>query len=172
VGFLDLHDGVGHCRATVAHYRGGVPDGPAPNAEREYDTVLAGRDHVYLGLGMTDIAVDDADLAVELPVARRVSHATGALQGGVLASLVDIVAARLAARGAEEGETPAMSDMVIHFLAPITGGPARAEGRVLRRGRHSVVVHVDVRDMSTERLAAVSTVSFTVLAPLSDEGDQ
>jgi acyl-coenzyme A thioesterase PaaI-like protein len=39
---------------------------------------------------------------------------------------------------------------------------------VLRRGRRSVVIHVDVRDLATERLAAVSTISFTVLAPLVD----
>ena len=58
--------------------------------------------------------------------------------------------------------------MNIHFLAPIVEGPARAEGTVLRRGRRSVVVHVDVRDLATDRLAAVSTISFTVLAPLAD----
>jgi acyl-coenzyme A thioesterase PaaI-like protein len=37
---------------------------------------------------------------------------------------------------------------------------------VLRRGQRSVVVHVDVRDLAADRLAAVSTISFTVLAPL------
>jgi len=145
-----------------------VPDDAGP-AQGEFAGVLGSADHLYLTLGLTDVEVADTDLAVELALTPRVSHASGALQGGVAASLIDVVAARLAARGAEEGSVPAMSEMVVHFLAPITGGPARAEGRVLRRGRHSVVVHVDVRDMASERLAAVSTVSFTVLAPLDEQ---
>ncbi|HZQ83374.1 MAG TPA: PaaI family thioesterase [Acidimicrobiales bacterium] len=146
-----------------------MPDDTAARAQQEFEAVVGPGDHVFLTLGMTDVEAEDADLAVEIPVVPRVSHASGALQGGVTASLIDIVAARLATRGAEAGETPAMSDMVIHFLAPITGGPARAEGRVLRRGSRTVVVHVDVRDMATERLAAVSTVSFSLLAPLPDQ---
>ena len=146
-----------------------MPDDTADGARREIEAVLGPGEHVYQALDMRDVEAEDADLAVELPLTARVCHSSGALQGGVIASLIDLVAARLAGRGAEEGYTPAMSDMVVHFLAQITGGPARAEGRVLRRGHRSVVVHVDVRDMASERLSAVSTVSFTVLAPLGDE---
>ena len=98
----------------------------------------------------------------------RLANSRGALQGGLIATLIDVVAGRLAMVGADEGHSSATSDLSIHFLAPIVVGPARAEGKVLRHGRRSVVVHVDVRDVATDRLAAVSTIAFTVLAPLAD----
>jgi uncharacterized protein (TIGR00369 family) len=137
-------------------------------AQREVREALASGEHLFQSLGMTDVEVDGADLAIEMPVAPRLANSRGALQGGLIATLIDVLAGRLAMDGADAGHTSATSDITIHFLAPIVGGPARAEGKVLRRGRRSVVVHVDVRDLATDRLAAVSTISFTVLAPLAD----
>jgi len=129
---------------------------------------LRAGDHVLGSLGLVDVDVEGAELAIEMPVTPRLANSRGGLQGGLIATLIDIVAGRLAMGGADAGHSSATSDMSIHFLAPIVEGPARAEGRVLRRGRRSVVVHVDVRDLATDRLAAVSTISFTVLAPLAD----
>ena len=116
-----------------------------------------------------DVEVDGVDLAIEMPVHRPyVANSRGSLQGGLIATLIDVVAGRVAAAGLDAGHSSATSDMNVHFLAPIVEGPARAEGTVLRRGRRSVVVHVDVRDLASDRLAAVSTIAFTVLAPLAD----
>jgi uncharacterized protein (TIGR00369 family) len=145
----------------------GVKDAP-----RQMDpAVLAAMhsgEHLITSLGMEDVEVDGADLAVVLAVSPRLSNSRGSLQGGLIATLIDVVAGRLAMQGADEGHSSATNDMNIHFLAPITQGPARAEGKVLRRGRRTVVVHVDVRDLATDRLAAVSTMSFTLLAPRTE----
>lgn len=137
-------------------------------AQREVQEALRSGEHLFTSLGMVDVEVDGADLAIEMPVTPRLANSRGTLQGGLIATLIDVVAGRLAVGGADAGHSSATADMSIHFLAAIVDGPARAEGRVLRRGRRSVVVHVDVRDLATDRLAAVSTVSFTVLAPLAD----
>ena len=137
-------------------------------AQEDVREALDSGEHLFMSLGMTDVEVEGADLAVEMPVSPRLANSRGGLQGGLIATLIDVVAGRLAMDGAKAGHSSATSDMSIHFLAPIVVGPARAEGRVLRRGRRSVVVHVDVRDLATDRLAAVSTISFTVLAPLAD----
>ena len=53
--------------------------------------------------------------------------------------------------------------MTIHFLAPIVEGPARATATVVRAGRRTIVVAVDVTDVGGERLAARATLSFAVL---------
>jgi uncharacterized protein (TIGR00369 family) len=137
-------------------------------AQRDMQEALQSGEHLFASLGMTDVDVDGIDLAIEMPVTPRLANSRGGLQGGVIATLIDVVAGRLAMNGADVGYSSATNDMSVHFLAPIVEGPARAEGKVLRRGRRSVVVHVDVRDLATKRLAAVSTISFTVLAPLAD----
>ncbi len=54
----------------------------------------------------------------------------------------------------------------MHYLSPVAVGPARAEARVLRQGRSTNVLQVEVTDVGRDNaLAAVSTIAFSVLAP-------
>lgn len=89
----------------------------------------------------------------------------GDLQGGLVATLIDIAAGRLADRHVGPGQDIATADMTVHFLAPILEGPARAEATVVRAGRRLSVIAVDVTDAARDRLAARATLSFAVLDP-------
>jgi uncharacterized protein (TIGR00369 family) len=122
--------------------------------------------HLFAQLKMRDVEVEGVELAMEMPTAPDRTNARGALQGGLIATLVDIVAGRLALQGQPSDQSVATSDLTIHYLAPILTGPARAEARVLRRGSRSVVLNVEVYDAGEERLAAVATIAFAVLRPL------
>ncbi len=96
------------------------------------------------------------------------ANVRGALQGGLITVLIDVCAGRLAYElcDNENGYSTATSDLTVHFLSPVVVGPARAEARVLRRGASKFVLHVDVTDVGRDnKLAAVSTIAFTVLAP-------
>jgi uncharacterized protein (TIGR00369 family) len=124
-------------------------------------------EHLFAQLNMRDVAVEGADLAMELPTAANRTNARGGLQGGLIATLIDVVAGRAALQGLPSLESVATSDLTVHYLAPVLVGPARAEARVLRRGRRSVVVSVDVYDAGADVLAAVSTIAFAVLRPRS-----
>ena len=124
-------------------------------------------EHFFAQLGMRDVVVDGVDLAIELPTAANLTNARGGLQGGLVATLIDVVAGRVALLGLPSADSVATSDLSIHYLAPVLVGPARAEARVLRRGSRSVVVSVEVYDAGAERLAAVSTIAFAVLRPRS-----
>ena len=129
-------------------------------------TATAARpEHFFAQLGLRDVAVDGVDLAMELDNKPDRTNARGALQGGLIATLVDIVAGRLAVRGLPSAESVATSDLTIHYLAPVVEGPARAQAKVLRRGKRSVVLQVEVYDVGADRLAAVSTIAFAVLRP-------
>ncbi len=121
--------------------------------------------HLFAQLELRDLEVEGADLAVEMPTGPHLTNARGALQGGLIATLIDVVAGRAALQGMPSLESVATSDLSVHYLAPVVVGPARAEARVLRRGRRSVVVDVQVYDGASDRLAAVSTISFAVLQP-------
>ena len=123
--------------------------------------------HLFAQLDMRDVEVEGAELAIEMPTAPHLTNARGGLQGGLIATLVDIVAGRLALQGLPSLESVATTDLTVHYLAPVMVGPARAEARVLRRGKRNVVVSVEVRDVGADRLAAVSTIAFAVLQPRS-----
>jgi uncharacterized protein (TIGR00369 family) len=121
--------------------------------------------HFLAQLDFRDVEVEGVELAMEMGTAPNLTNSRGALQGGLIATLIDIVAGRLALQGTASAETVATSDLTIHYLAPVLAGPAQARANVLRRGSRSVVVHVDVYDVATNRLAAVSTISFAVMRP-------
>ncbi len=120
--------------------------------------------HLLTQLGMYDVEVPEgADLAMALPVHGRVSNPRGGLQGGIIATLVDVTAGRAALAVAGPGHGVPTSDLHIRFLSPITEGPAVAVARVLRKSRRQVVLAVDVHDAGREVLAASATLSFAIV---------
>ncbi len=126
-----------------------------------HDRVLAAGDHLLQQLSMRDVEVAGADLAVELDLDGRITNPRGALQGGLLATLVDIVAGRAVLAGGP-GDGVATSELSVHYLHGLTIGPGRAVATVVRRGDHSAVVTVDVFDAGSDTLCAIATVAFSV----------
>ena len=131
----------------------------------EHRRILAEGQHLFSQLCIRDVDVPDVELAIEMDLTPRVANPSGALQGGLIATMADIVAGRLAIVGLDPGWTVATTDLAVHYLGPVNAGPARAEGTILKRGRSSIVVHVEVRDVGRNRLAAVSIVTFAVVGP-------
>lgn len=131
---------------------------------RHKETLAAGQ-HLLSGLGMRDVEVDGADLAVELEVDDTLTNPSGALQGGLVATLADIVGGRMAMTGLDEQSIVVTSDLTVHYLAGVTGGCAHAVGTVLRRGRRAVVTRVEIYDGRDGPLAAACQLAFTIVTP-------
>jgi uncharacterized protein (TIGR00369 family) len=143
-----------------------------PNAgmtEPHHEAIERGG-HLFQQLGTRDVPGPEGHLVIEMDVRPEVSNVRGALQGGLIAVLVDVCAGRLAYQTCdhENGFSTATSDMTIHFLSPVVVGPARADAWIVRQGQSSFVLQVEVTDVGRDdKLAAVSTIAFTVLAPRS-----
>lgn len=91
------------------------------------------------------------------------ANTRGALQGGLLATLIDIAAGILAGRHVGTDQDVTTADMHINYLAPVVEGPARAEAIIVRAGKRLIVTAVDVKDVARDRLACRATLSFAVL---------
>lgn len=104
----------------------------------------------------------DGDLIVELPVAPHVVNTNGGLQGGLLATLVDIVAGQRALEVIPPDTSVVTSDLSVRYLRPIRAGAARATSRIVYSGRRSLVMQVDIESPDRE-LAVVATVSFAII---------
>ena len=134
----------------------------ARSAEEHQQTLDAG-DHIFSALQMTDVVVDGADLAIALELSPRFTNPRGGLQGGLVATLADIVAGRAANDRLDPGFAAVTADLHVHYLASITAGPAIAAARIVRRGRRSIVVQVDIFDGHGGPLAAVCTLAWAVV---------
>ncbi|KGI67772.1 PaaI family thioesterase [Mycolicibacterium rufum] len=119
--------------------------------------------HLFAQLNFRDAEESDERMVIELDNRPDLTNRRGALQGGLVATLIDVAAGRLADRLVGPGRDVTTADMTVHFLAPVLEGPARAEATVVRAGRRLVVIAVDVTDVARDRAAARATLSFAVL---------
>jgi uncharacterized protein (TIGR00369 family) len=141
-----------------------------PNGQltKLHNEVIEQGGHLFELLGTRDMPSADGHLVIEMDVRPEVSNVRGALQGGLIAVLVDVAAGRLAYESCdhEHGFSTATSDLTVHFLSPVVVGPARADAWIVRQGRSNFVLQVEVTDVGRDnKLAAVSTIAFTVLPP-------
>jgi uncharacterized protein (TIGR00369 family) len=111
-------------------------------------------------LGLREVSAEDGTLIMEMPVSEKVTNTSGGLQGGLIATMADVAAGQLAARNTAFGNGIATTDLFVRYLRPIKNGPARAVARILRTGRRSVVVHVDIFRGDDDELAATANVGF------------
>lgn len=114
-------------------------------------------------MGMRDIEDSAERFVIEMDNAPDLANSRGALQGGLVATLIDCAAGRLAGNHVGAHQDVTTADMNVHFLAPVMKGPARAEATIVRAGKRLIVVSVDVADVSADRLAARATLTFAVL---------
>ena len=114
-------------------------------------------------IGYRDAAGADDEAVVELPVAPHVINTNGGLQGGLLATLVDTAAGKLAMRRLPPGHSVVTSDLSLRYLRPVTDGAARAVARIVHDGKRSMVVQVEIRAMPDDDLAVIATVSFAII---------
>lgn len=121
--------------------------------------------HLFHQLPFYDVVDTDDTVVVDLHNRPDLVNIRGALQGGLVATLIDVAAGRLAAKHVKTGASVSTADMSIHFLAPIVDGPARAAATMVRAGKRLIVVGVDVVDVARDRPAARATLSFAVLEP-------
>lgn len=119
--------------------------------------------HMLDQMGFRDVEVSAERLVLEVDNRPDLANRRGALQGGLVATMIDIAAGRLAGDLVGDDQDVTTADMTVHFLAPIVEGPARAVATVVRAGKRIIVTSVDVTDAGRDRLAARATVSFAVL---------
>jgi uncharacterized protein (TIGR00369 family) len=111
----------------------------------------------YLGLRWN--TVDEDRVSVDLDLRDDLRGPTGNLQGGIIATLVDVAAASTAALSGTG--LVATTEMTVHYLAPGKVGPVRAVGELLRSGGRAISVEVRVFDVGVDgRLMAVALAAF------------
>jgi uncharacterized protein (TIGR00369 family) len=121
-------------------------------------------EHILNRLDYVEVESTDDRLVMEMDNRPDLANVRGALQGGLVATLIDIAAGILAGRHTGVGYDVTTADLNIHFLAPVLGR-ARAEATIVRAGRRLIVTAVDVFDIDRNRLAAKATLTFAVLEP-------
>ena len=104
----------------------------------------------------------NGEFAMTMPVSPNVVNTSGALQGGLIATLVDVAGGQFGLDYLQQGTTMTTSDLFVRYLRPIRQGSARAVPRMVRAGRRAMVMQVDIYGDGDE-LAAIATVNFAII---------
>jgi uncharacterized protein (TIGR00369 family) len=105
----------------------------------------------------------NGEFAMTMPVSPQVVNTSGALQGGLIATLVDVAGGQFGLDFLQPDTTMTTSDLFIRYLRPIRQGSAFAVPRMLRSGRRAMVMQVDIYGDDDEELLATATVNFAVI---------
>jgi uncharacterized protein (TIGR00369 family) len=116
-------------------------------------------------IGLEKVTSTDDTVVMEMPVDDRVTNTAGGLQGGLIATMADVTAGQLASTSTPFGNAIATTDLFIRYLRPIKerNSPARAVAKILRLGKRSVVIQVDIYRGDDGELAATATVNFAAV---------
>lgn len=143
-----------------------MPESEPDPADDELGDILRRVPGHALGLfGLKRVHEEGADMAYEVELRPEIENSHGSLQGGLAATLADVVAGRaVVERLRPSGRRTATLDLHIRYLLPTKVGPVRAIGTIRRFGARVVVVEVDIIDVGVDRqLVATATVAFMVL---------
>jgi uncharacterized protein (TIGR00369 family) len=108
---------------------------------------------------------DDGTSAAWLTVVPEVLDDTGHVRAGVLATVVDMIGGGLSAQAAAPNWM-ATADLTLHLVRGTAAGTVEATAQVLRAGRTTIVLEVDLRD--ARGLVGVGTMTFAVLPRRDD----
>ena len=99
--------------------------------------------HILADLGLDAEVDSDTSARVRTRVTPFVTGADGGVRAGVLATLVDVVGGAVGVR-ALRPDWMATADLTIQVVRPARGPFVEARGRVLRRGRTTLVIEAGV----------------------------
>src|ERR1700759_2952921 len=85
----------------------------------------------------------NGEFAMTMPVSPHVVNTSGALQGGLIATLVDVAGGQFGLDFLQPGTTMTTADLFVRYLRPIRQGAAMAVPRMLGAGRRAVGMEID-----------------------------
>lgn len=125
------------------------------------DSAYPPAQHMLRDLALTVEHHEDGSSVGQLPVADAILDDHGRVRAGVIATLVDAIGGGLAAYAAAPGWI-ATADLDLQLSGAPTDAPTvDAVGRVLRAGRSTVVIGVELR--AGARALGLATMTFAVL---------
>ncbi|GLE53515.1 hotdog fold thioesterase [Mycobacterium montefiorense] len=112
----------------------------------------------------------NGEFAMTMPVSPHVVNTSGALQGGLIATLVDVAGGQFGLDFLQPGTTMTTADLFVRYLRPIRQGAALAVPRMLRAGRRAMVMQVDIYGDGEDEVAATATVNFAIIDGATPKG--
>lgn len=105
---------------------------------------------------------EDDSWTVSIPNTPLIHNNIDIPHGGILAVLLDTAMGTLANSKCSEGFGAVTTNLTIHYLAVATEEAITAEARIIRQGRHTMVIEGNIYETGGKHIAT-STGSFFIV---------
>ncbi len=102
-------------------------------------------DGIFRYVGLKVDRVDSGSVQLSFPMGEKVTRWGGMVHGGVVMTALDN-ACGLAAMTVNPGINQVTMELKVNFLEPLTDGPFRVMGHVIRAGKTAIVAEGEIRD--------------------------
>ncbi|EQB74577.1 MAG: hypothetical protein AMDU4_FER2C00003G0022 [Ferroplasma sp. Type II] len=113
----------------------------------------------YLGIKITKIEKGYCQLS--LPYSNKITRTGNVVHGGIMMTAVDY-AGGITTMTVNDGMDQVTQEVKINFLAPMSKGPFRIEGKVIKPGRTAVIVEIKFYD-AEDRLGIIALGTWYVI---------
>jgi uncharacterized protein (TIGR00369 family) len=113
-----------------------------------------------LGIELEEVAPGTATLGID--IRDDLKQNNGVVHGGAIASLVDTATAFAIISLLPTDEKATTADLTISFLRPLKKGRAHATARIIRAGRHLIVVSAELVDDAGILIATALTTYIKI----------
>jgi acyl-CoA thioesterase len=153
----DIVDRAGSFKALFDSMKAGGMD-----VEEQVQEALS-EDRIYSYVGMRIEKLESGSVHLSFPMSKKVTRWGGMVHGGVVMTALDTTCG-LAVMTVNPGKNQVTMELKVNFLEPLINGPFRAQGRVIRNGRTTVVAEGEIRD-SKGVLCAKGIGTWLILSP-------
>ncbi len=122
-------------------------------------------DRIFRYIGFKVDSVESGSVQLSFPYSENVTRWGGIVHGGVVMTALDN-ACGLAVMTVNPGKNQVTMEFKTNFLEPLTDGPFRVLGRVIRTGKTAIVAEGEIRD-SKDVLCAKGIGTWLVLSRIA-----
>ena len=110
------------------------------------------------GIGVSLEEAGPERVVAVLPWAARLCTSSGVMHGGALMALADTAGALVVFLGLPDGAATATMSSTTQMFKPVRAGTVRAVAAPLHRGRTTVTVQTDLRDLAGNLVAQTTQI--------------
>lgn len=107
-------------------------------------------------------SVEEASITFSFNLGKQFLQGAGAIQGGIVSSLLDFTIAMATISQMGEDESISTTDLNVQFLRPCMPGHVRCTGHVVKRGRRVAFGTGELCDMDGRALATASATNLVL----------
>jgi acyl-CoA thioesterase len=130
-------------------------------AEKQVQDALS-QDRIFSYVGMRVEKLESGTVQMSFPMSENITRWGGIVHGGVVMTVMDTTCG-VAVMTVNPEKNQVTMELKVNFLEPLINGPFRAQGRVIRNGRTTVVAQGEIRD-SKGVLCAMGIGTWLILS--------